>query len=87
MKLFEVKNDIVTINIDTNFLKKYNKMNKKGIGYEEYNEYLSEKVKNGNQDAIIKSINIIKKLLVKNGCSNYEEFKKKEELIPKEFVK
>ena len=61
MKLFEVKKDIVTINIDTKFLKEYNKTNKKGIGYEDYNEYLSEKVKNGNQDAILKSINIIKK--------------------------
>lgn len=45
MKLFEVKKDIVTINIDTKFLKEYNKTNKKGIGYEDYNEYLSEKVK------------------------------------------
>ena len=25
MKLFEIKNDVVTINIDTNFLKKYNR--------------------------------------------------------------
>lgn len=74
MKLFEIKNDVVTINIDTNFLKKYNKTSTKKINYDEYNEYLSEKTKNGNQDAVIKSINIIKKLLLKSGCTSYEEF-------------
>lgn len=74
MKLFEVKGDIVTININTDFLKKHNKTSTKKINYDEYNEYLSEKTKNGNQDAVIKSINIIKKLFLKNGCTSYEEF-------------
>lgn len=77
MKLFEVRGDIVTINIDTNFIKENNKVPTKKIGAEEYNEYLSEKVKNGNQDAIVKSINLIKKILLKSGCSSYEEFKRK----------
>lgn len=74
MKLFEVKDDIVTINIDTKFLKKYNRTTTKKINYDEFNEYLSEKAKNENQDAVIKSINIIKKLLLKSGCNSYEEF-------------
>lgn len=77
MKLFEVKGDIVTINIDTNFIKENNRVANKKINADELNEYLSEKVKNGNQDAIIKSINIIKKILLKSGCSSYEEFKRK----------
>ncbi len=77
MKLIETKNNIVTINIDLEFLKKYNKKSNTKINYDEYNEFLAEKCINGNQDAIMKTINIIKNLLVKNGCSNYEEFAKK----------
>lgn len=77
MKLFDVKDEVVTINIDTNFLRQFNRTSSGKINYDEYNEFLSEKVKNGNQDAVIKAINIIKKILVKNGCSNYEEFKYK----------
>lgn len=77
MKLFEIKNNIVSINLDLEFLKKYNKKGNTKINYDEYNEFLAEKCINGNLDAIIKTINIIKKLLVKNGCSNYEQFVKK----------
>lgn len=78
MKLIETKNNIVTINLDLEFLKKFNKKAKSKINYNEYNEFLAEKCINGNQDAIMKTVNIIKNLLVKNGCSDYEEFARKE---------
>jgi len=39
--------------------------------------FLIEKLKNGNQDAIMKSINIVKNILLKSGCTNYEQFYKK----------
>lgn len=78
MKLFEVNNDIVTINIDTNIIRKFNdkKLRKMELG--DYNEYLIEKTKNGNQDCIMKSISIIKGTLLKNGCVNYEQLYKKQ---------
>lgn len=77
MKLIETKNNIVTINLDLEFLKKYNKKGNSKIAYDEYNEFLAEKCVNGNQDAIMKTVNIIKNLLAKNGCSDYEEFARK----------
>mgnify|MGYP000304486961 CR=1 FL=1 len=78
MKLFEVKNDIVTINIDANIIRKFNvNKTKSKIDYGDCNEVLIDKLKNGNQDAIIKAIGIIKKTLVKSGCSTYEQLYKR----------
>lgn len=77
MKLFEVNNDVVTINIDTNVIRKFNDKNLRKMELGDYNEYLIEKTKNGNQDCIMKSISIIKDTLLKNGCSNYEQLYRK----------
>jgi len=78
VKLFEVKGDIVTISIDTNILRQLNKQKPKTkIDYGDYNEFLIEKLKNGNKDAIVKAIDIMKKILVKSGCSDYEQLKRK----------
>lgn len=78
MELFEIKDNIVTINIDTNALKKFNTtVSKSKMDFGDYNDFLIEKLKNGNQDAIMKSINIVKNILSKSGCTNYEQFYKK----------
>ena len=78
MKLFEKKKEFITINLDINIIKKYApKPRKAKLNYGNYGEYLVEKLENGNQDAVIKSIGIIKNILVKSGCTSYEEFYKK----------
>ncbi len=78
MELFEIKDNIVTINIDTNVLKNFNTtVSKSKMDFGDYNDFLIEKLKNGNQDVIIKSINIVKNILLKSGCTNYEQFYKK----------
>ena len=78
MMLFEKKNGMITINIDTNIIKKYApKPRRTKLDYGNYGEYLVEKIENGNQDAVIKGIGIIKNVLVKSGCTTYEEFYRK----------
>lgn len=78
MKLFEIKNDLVTVNLDTRVIKEFaSKPNKTKIDYGDPNQLLIDKVKNGNQDAIIKTIGIIKKILVESGCTSYEELYRK----------
>lgn len=78
MKLFEIKDDVITINIDTKIIKKFApKPKKTKTDYGNYGEFLVDKAKNGNQDAIIKSITIIKNELVRTGSTTYEEFYKK----------
>lgn len=79
MDLFEKKNGIVTINLDTNIIKKFApKPRKSKINYGDYGEFIVEKLENGNQDAVIKSIGIIRNALVKSGCTSYEEFYKRQ---------
>lgn len=78
MELFEKKNGIATINLDTNIIRKIApKPRKSRIDYGDYGEFLVEKLENGNQDAVIKGIQIIKNTLVKSGCTSYEEFYRK----------
>lgn len=78
MKLFEVKDDVITINLDTKVLKEYaSKPKKSKIDYGDPVQELIDKAKNGNQDAIIKSIGIIKKALIKTGSVNYDELYKR----------
>ncbi len=78
MRLFEVEDDIVTIHIDTKLLKKYApKPRKSKIDYGDSVQYLIDKTKNGNQDAIIKSIGIIKKAFIKTGSTTYEQLYKR----------
>lgn len=78
MKLFEVKDDIITINLDTKMLKEYaSKPKRSKIDYGDPVQELIDKAKNGNQDAIIKSIGIIKKALIKTGSVNYDELYKR----------
>ncbi len=78
MKLLEVKGDIVSININLNAIRQFNiKKTKSKIDYGDYNEFLIEKLIKGNKDAIIKDIDISKKILLDNGCSTYEQLLKK----------
>lgn len=78
MKLFELKDNIITINLDTDVIKKYApKSRKTKIDYGDPTQELIDKAKNGNQDAIIKSIGIIKKALVKTGSTSYDELYKR----------
>ncbi len=77
MKLFEVKDEIAITKIDFDFIKKYNKRPYKRMNYDEYNDYIIEKVKNGNVDAFVQCIKIIKDILVTAGCSDYASFKRK----------
>lgn len=74
MKLLEIKGEIVTINININAIRKFNKNKPRSkIDYGDYNEFLIEKLLNGNKDAIVKSIDVIKEIMVENGCSTYEQ--------------
>lgn len=79
MQLFEVKDNIVTINIDTDVIRKFNKkVSKSKIDYGDYNEFLIDKLRIGNKDAIVKCMDIIKNILSENGCSTYEQLKRKD---------
>ena len=78
MRLFEIKNDMLTINLDIKILKKYaSKPRKSKIDYGDPIQELIDKAKNGNQDAIIKSIGIIKKAFIKTGSTTYEQLYKR----------
>lgn len=78
MQLLEVKDNIVTININLNAIRKFNtKKIKAKIDYGDVNEFLIEKIIKGDKDAIIKGIDICKKALIDNGCSTYEQLFKK----------
>lgn len=78
MELLEVKNDVVTININLNAIRQFNiKKPRSKIDYGDYNEFLIEKIIKGNKDAIIKGMDISKKILIDNGCSTYEQLFKK----------
>lgn len=78
MELLEVKNDIVTININLKAIRQFNtKKPRSKIDYGDYNEFLIEKIEKGNKDALIKGLDICKKILVDNGCSTYEQLFKK----------
>ncbi len=78
MKLFEVKDDMITINLDTKMLEEYApKPKKTKIDYGDPVQELIDKAKNGNQDAIIKSIGIIKKAFIKTGSTTYEQLYKR----------
>lgn len=78
MKLLEVKDDIVSININLNAIRQFNiKKTKSKIDYGDYNEFLIEKIIKRNKNAIIKGIDISKNLLLENGCSTYEQLFKK----------
>lgn len=74
MKLFEIKDDVVTINIDTKIIKKFaSKPRTTKIDYGDYGDIIVNKITSGNQDAIIKAIGIAKKALCEAGCQTYEE--------------
>lgn len=78
MKLFEVKDDMITINLDTEILKEYApKLRKSKIDYGDPVQELIDKAKNGNQDAIIKTIGILKKAFVKTGSITYDQLRKR----------
>lgn len=78
MELLEVKNDVVTININLKAIRQFNtKKTKTKIDYGDYNEFLIEKIEKGNKDAVVKGIDICKTILVDNGCSTYEQLFKK----------
>ena len=61
MKIFEVKNNIITIKIDTNLIKKYNNQKEKDKKYGDMSEMIIEKAKNGNITYIKKCIDILHK--------------------------
>lgn len=78
MKLFEVKDNIVIINIDIDIIRKFNvAIPKSKTDCGDYNEFLIDKLQKGNKDAVMKCIDISKKAFLKSGCSTYEQLKKR----------
>lgn len=55
-KIFEVKENIITIKIDTNLIKKFNRQKEKDKKYGDMNDIIIEKAKNGNITYIKKCI-------------------------------
>ena len=46
-KIFEVKENIITIKIDTNLIRKFNRQKEKDKKYGDMNDIIIEKAKNG----------------------------------------
>lgn len=62
MKLFEVKDNYIMINIDTNLIRKHIKQKDKDKAYGDMAEFIIEKAINGNITYIKKCIDIINKI-------------------------
>lgn len=60
-KIFEVKENIITIKIDTNLIRKFNRQKEKDKKYGDMNDIIIEKAKNGNITYIKKCIDILHK--------------------------